>query len=137
MATGTNVYPSARIWAPWNLIMEEGSGIGECVDVYSVDTITLRKGAAVSQYTFLCTASHDYSVLSPMPTISAPIDIGANAWVTAGVFVGPGVIIGEGAVVLARSTVVSSVPPWTVVSGNPAVVRAPRTLKSVSTGKIN
>lgn len=117
--------------------MEEASGIGEYVDVYSVDKITLRKGAAVSQYTFLCTASHDYSVLPPMPTISAPIEIGANAWVMADVFVGPGVTIGEGAVVRARATVLSDIEPWTVASGHPAVARTIRKLKPTDSETID
>lgn len=34
-------YPSARIWAPWNLIMEEGSCLGDHVDCYSVDRVIL------------------------------------------------------------------------------------------------
>jgi len=122
-----NVYQSARIWAPWNLEMEEGSCLGDFVDAYSVDKIRLGKGAVVSQYSYLCTASHDYHD-SGHPLITAPITIQAKAWVTADVFVAPGVTIGEGAVVTARSSVFSDIDPWKVASGNPAVVVRSRKL---------
>ena len=116
---GAHPYPSARIWAPWNLTMGEGSCLGEHVDCYAVDRVTLEPYATVSQYTFLCTASHDYTVRE-MPVFTSPIRIGRRAWVAADVFVGPGVTIGEGAVVGARASVFRNVDPWTVVGGNPA-----------------
>lgn len=116
---GAHPYPSARIWAPWNLTMREGSCLGDHVDCYTVDQVILEPHATVSQYSFLCTASHDYTV-SGMPVISAPIRVGRRAWVAADVFVGPGVTIGEGAVVGARASVFRNVDPWTVVGGNPA-----------------
>lgn len=98
--------------------MEDGSGIGEYVDVYSVDQITLKKNAAVSQYTFLCTATHDYKKLE-LPLLVAPIVVGEDAWITADVFVGPGVTVNTGAIVLARSTVTTDLEEWKVYSGNP------------------
>ena len=124
LAEDVHVYPSVRVWAPWNLNMGRGSGLGPYVDCYCVDHIAVGQGAAVSQYAFLCTATKDYRHLS-MPLMTAPIYIGPNAWIAADVFVGPGVSIGEGAVVEARSTVLSDLPAWTVSAGHPArVIRA-------------
>ena len=121
IGSGVHPYPSARIWAPWNLEMEEHSCLGPEVDCYSVDRIRIGAHATISQYSFLCTASHDYR--SPrMPLIAAPISIGSHAWIAADSFVGPGVTIGDGAVVGARSSVFGNLPPWTVVAGNPARV---------------
>ena len=114
-------YPSAKIWAPWNLEMGDHSCLSENVDCYSVDAIRLGPHATVSQYSFLCTASHDYTDPT-MPLITAPIIVEAGAWVASDVFVGPGVTIGEGAVVGARSTVFHNVQPWMVVAGNPVKV---------------
>lgn len=99
--------------------MGEGSCLGDHVDCYSVDRVTLEPYATVSQYSFLCTAGHDYTIRE-MPVITAPVRIGRRAWVAADAFVGPGVTIGEGAVVGARASVFRSVDPWTVVGGNPA-----------------
>lgn len=116
---GAHPYPSAKIWAPWNLTMKEGSCLGDHVDCYSVDHVTLEPYATVSQYSFLCTASHDYRVRN-RPVITGPIRIGRRAWVAADAFIGPGVTIGEGAVVGARASVFRNVESWTVVGGNPA-----------------
>lgn len=114
-----HVYPSAKIWAPWNLIMHDHSCLGEFVDCYTVDNVTIGARSTVSQYSFLCTASHDYSTRS-MPLITAPIVIGDDVWITADVFVAPGVLIDDGCVVLSRSSVYSDLDSWTVCIGNPA-----------------
>jgi len=121
-------YPSSRVWAPWNLVMDDDSCLSHQVDCYCVDKIFLGQRVTVSQYSFLCTASHDYTRRS-MPLVTAPIRIEADAWVTADVFIGPGVTVGEGAVVGARSTVLRSIKPWTVVAGNPAREIGPRELR--------
>jgi len=114
-----SVYPSARIWAPWNLEMGPRSAIGEGVDCYNVDRIAIDEDAIVSQYAFLCTASHD--IADPgRKLITAPIRLERSSWVCAGAFVHPGVVMGEGAVAGARAVVTRHVKPWTVVAGNPA-----------------
>ncbi len=116
---GSLVYPSCKIWAPWNLAVGEHSCIGPNTELYNKAPVTIGDNAVVSQGAFLCTASHDIS--SPnMHLISAPIVIGNSAWVAADAFVGKGVSVGEGAVVAARTVVVRDVEPWTVVGGNPA-----------------
>lgn len=125
IGAGVRVYQSARVWAPWNLVMGNGSCLGDEVDCYCVDTVRLGAGATVSQYSYLCTASHDYRRRSH-PLVTAPIDIGEAAWVAADVFVGPGVTVGAGAVVGARSTVLKDVPPWVVVAGTPPRILGPR-----------
>ncbi len=52
----------------------------------------------------------------------APVRICDKAWIGARVTILKGVTIGEGAVVGAGSVVTKSVPPWTIVAGNPARV---------------
>ena len=106
--------------------MAPNSCIGENVDCYSAALITLKEWSVVSQYSFLCTASHDYEA-GNLPGFQNPIVIGAFAWVAADVYVGPGVTVGEGAVVGARSSVYKDVPEWAVVGGNPAKIIRNRT----------
>ena len=65
-----------------------------------------------------------------MPLLTSPITIGDRVWITADVFVAPGVTISDGAVVLARSTVFHDVPSWSVVAGNPAIVKKKRILRN-------
>ena len=117
-------YPKARIWAPWNLTMGPHSCLADEVDCYCVAPIRLGAHATVSQYSYLCSASHDHR--ADMALVIAPIVIEAEAWVAADVFVGPGVTIGTGAVVGARSTVMSDVEPWSVVAGSPPLRRGSR-----------
>ena len=125
LGRGVHPYPSARIWAPWNLEMGDGACISEHVDCYCVDKIRIGAFATISQFSFLCTASHDYT-REDFPLVTAPITIGERAWITADVFVGPGVTIGDGTVVTARSSVFRDLPPWMVASGNPALPVKPR-----------
>jgi putative colanic acid biosynthesis acetyltransferase WcaF len=123
------VHSSAKIWAPWNLEMEHGSCLSAHVDCYSVDRIRLGPFTVVSQYSFLCAASHDIRYLH-LPLTTAAIIIEERAWVAADVFVGPGVTVGQGSVIGARSTVTKNVPPWSVMAGNPAKLIRARTLVS-------
>lgn len=51
---------------------------------------------------------------------NGPITIGKGVWIGAGSIILSGVEIGEGAVVGAGSVVTKSVPPYSVVAGNPA-----------------
>lgn len=48
--------------------------------------------------------------------------IGNDVWIGYDVLIMPGVTIGDGAIIAARSVVTTDVPPYTVVSGNPAQV---------------
>jgi putative colanic acid biosynthesis acetyltransferase WcaF len=109
--------------------MGDHSCLADGVDCYSVGKVTIGAYSTVSQYSYLCTASHDYTD-SSMPLTSAPIVIGDRAWVTADVFIGPGVCIGDGSIITARSSVFTDIEPWVVASGNPAVTIKPRVIKT-------
>jgi putative colanic acid biosynthesis acetyltransferase WcaF len=102
--------------------------IADDVDVYCVDRITIGAHATVSQYSYLCGATHDHEH-PRFPLVPAPISIGAQAWVAADVFIAPGVTVGQGAVIGARSSVFSDIPPWTVAVGTPARPVKPRIIR--------
>jgi putative colanic acid biosynthesis acetyltransferase WcaF len=128
LGAGAVVYPSTRIWAPWNLAMGEFACLGPQVDCYSVDRVHVGAHTTVSQHATLCTASHD--ITDPgMRLITAPIEIGPSAWVAAGAFIQPGRTIGEGGVVAAMACLTRDVGPWEVHGGNPAVFLKRRELK--------
>ena len=113
------VHCRTKIWAPWNLRMEDYATLADDVDCYCVAPISIGAHTTVSQYSYLCAATHDFEhpnfILVPRA-----ITIGRECWVAADVFVGPGVTIGDGAVVGARSGVFSDLPPWMVCAGTPA-----------------
>ena len=115
------IYPSAKIWAPWNLTVGDYSILGDEVDCYCVAPIIIGCNTVISQYSYLCTATHDDK--DPrFPRCFAPIVVRDSVWIAADVFVGPGVTVGVGAVVGARSSVFRDVEAWTVTGGNPARV---------------
>lgn len=116
---GSKIDPSCCIWAPWNLSVGSYTALAEGVDCYSVDRIEIGSKVAISQRSFLCTASHDIGSLR-RPLIHARIKIEDHAWVCAQAFIGPGVTLGQGSVVAAGSIVVKDVKDWEVVGGNPA-----------------
>lgn len=121
-------YPTARIWAPWNLELGSMVAIDDRVNVYSVDKITIGTKVAISREVFLCTASHDISKPN-IPLVTAPITICNGVWIGARAIILPGVTIGEGAIVAAGAVVTKDVEPWTVVGGNPAKFIKKRELK--------
>jgi putative colanic acid biosynthesis acetyltransferase WcaF len=120
------VYSSVRVWAPWNLTMDDYATLGPRVTCYNPAPIRIGFKAVVSQGTHLCAASHDYKD-PDFQLFARPISIDPHAWVAAECFVGPGASIGEGAVLGARTVLFHDVPPWTVWTGNPAVKRSVRT----------
>lgn len=113
-----HVYPKAKIWAPWNLVMDDHAGMADDVTCYSMATVTLGKKVVVSQGAHLCTGTHDYESAS-FQLYALPITIGDEAWICAECFLGPGVTVGEGAVIGARSVVTKDMPAWTVCAGHP------------------
>ncbi len=123
------VYPSCKIWAPWNLSVGKYSCIGPRTEIYNKAQVSIGNNAIISQGSFICTASHDISH-SCHRLITAPIAIGDYAWVAADAFIGMGVSLGEGAVVGARSAVFKDVSAWTVVGGNPAQYLKDRVISS-------
>lgn len=122
------IYPSVRIYAPWNLKIEEDVTIGWGAILYSVDQIHLGPRAIVSQGAHLCTASHDCNS-DTFDLETAPIVLEADTWVAAEAFIGPGVTLHSGAVVAARGVVTRSVPERTIVAGNPARPVSVRAIK--------
>lgn len=128
MGPGTNVRPTAKIWAPWNLVMEERSSLSDDVNVYSMALVTLGREAVVSQGAHLCAGTHDYQSKN-FQLYARPITIGERAWLCAECFLGPGVTIGDGAVIGARAVVSKDMPAWTVCAGNPCVPLKPRVIR--------
>lgn len=117
----TNIYSSANIYMPWNLVIGDDSSIGEWVLVYNLGLVTIGNRTTISQRAHLCGGTHDFSNPS-LPLQKLPITINNEAWVCADAFVGPGVEVGTGAIVGARAVVTKDVPNWSIVIGNPAQI---------------
>ncbi|MDO3693626.1 putative colanic acid biosynthesis acetyltransferase [Wenyingzhuangia sp. chi5] len=122
------VNSSVKIWAPWNLKMGAYSCLGPKVDCYNQGMIKIGSDVTISQKTYLCASSHDFTSLNH-ELFLAPIIIEDKVWVAADAFIGPGVTIKQGSVIGARSAVFKNVEEWTVIGGNPAKFIKKRELK--------
>ena len=126
---GSKIYPSADIHSPWKLSVGNFTCIGPKSSVYNISQISIGDNVTISQGAFLCTGSHDITLISK-PQISKPITIENHAWICAEAFVGPGVTIAEGSVLSARSVAFRDIPPWQVHTGNPATFFKIRSIRS-------
>lgn len=118
---GVHIYPKVKIWAPWNLEVADEAGVADNVDLYTQGKIYLGYRSIISQRSYLCSGTHDYTKKGH-PLVTAPIIINDLVWVAAEAFVHPGVEIGEGTVIGARAVVTKSMPAWKVCAGHPCKV---------------
>lgn len=89
-------------------------------------SLSIRVGADVMIGPFCYITDHDHSAepgmaIGTQPLVEAPVAIGDNVWLGAGVRVLKGVTIGQGAVVGAGAVVTHDVAAGTRVAGVPAV----------------
>ncbi len=99
--------------------MGDHSCLGPYVICYCGGGVQIGAHSTISQYSHLCTSTHDYESPNMQQTFS-PILVEDQVWIAADAFIGPSVRIGQGAVVGARASVFRDVEAWTVVGGNPA-----------------
>jgi putative colanic acid biosynthesis acetyltransferase WcaF len=115
------VMPSVKIWAPWNLVLEDYATVSHGVDLYCVEQISIGRHATISQRAFLCTASHVVDHPN-MPLTAKPIRVEDGAWICAEAYIHYGVSIGIDAVAGVRSVVLRDVPDRQIAGGNPAKI---------------
>lgn len=117
---GKNVIirPTAQITFPWKIKIGDYSWIGDDVVLYSLGDILIGKNSVISQKSYICTGSHDYTK-SDFLILAKKIVIGDGCWLATDVFVSPGVTIKSGVVVGARSTVINDLDSNSVYVGSP------------------
>ncbi len=125
LASGVVIKPKVKITFPWKLSVGKQSWIGEETWLLNLDHISIGSNVCISQRSFLCTGSHDWSKVS-FDLVTKPISIEDGAWICANVFIGPGVTIGKNSVVTVGSIVTQSLPGGMICSGNPCVPVKPR-----------
>lgn len=117
--SAVHIYPTAKIWAPWNLICDENASIADEAVIYNPKLLRMKSHAIVSQQAYICGATHIYEDPS-FPLVSFPITLGAYSWICARAIVHPGVNVGEGAILGTASLATRDLEPWTVYGGMPA-----------------
>lgn len=100
--------------------------VGCCIELS--DEVSIGEHAALGHQVLVLTSSHQLGRRDRRAgrSESAPVTIGAGAWLGARCTLLPGVTVGDGAVVMAGSVVNKDVPPNCVVGGVPAIVVVPR-----------
>ena len=118
---GTRVVIRSRvnITMPWRLELGDDVWIGDDVMIQSLDRVTIASNCCVSQRSFLCTGSHDFSS-EMFSLITKPIVVEERCWVGAQSFIGPGVTMKMGSRTLAGAVVIRNVEQGTAVAGVPA-----------------
>lgn len=109
------VYPSSEIYSPRNLYLDSRSCLSYKTIIYNVAPIKIGIDSTISQYSFLCTASHDIDD-KQKPLKSSAIIIGDNVWIGADTYINRGCKIFDNSVVAARSTIFKNVYNNEVVS---------------------
>lgn len=112
------VRPSVKITYPWKVSIGDHSWIGDDVVLYSLGEIEIGSNTVISQKSYLCTGSHDYTK-ETFDIFANKITVGNGCWLATDVFVAPGIDIGDGAVIGARSSVFKNIEPNTINIGSP------------------
>ncbi len=125
IGNGVLIRPSVTVTYPWNITIGDNCWIGDDVTLYSYANINIGGNSVISQKSYLCTGSHDYTDQA-FSIWAKDINIGAGCWLATDVYVAPDITIGDGAVIGARSSVFKDLPAAMVCVGSPAIVVKPR-----------
>jgi putative colanic acid biosynthesis acetyltransferase WcaF len=125
---GFKIQPRVAIHFPWKLEIGDNCWLGQRCEILNFEPVVIEDHVAVAHDVYIATGNHDYTDPT-MSYMNKPTRIGRGSWVATRVFIGPGVEIGEHSVLSAGSVVTKSVPPWSIVSGNPAQVIKQRKLR--------
>ena len=105
------------------IIIGDWTTIGYNVCIFSKSKISIGKNCLIAPFCYFVDSDHgtDLGVLiREQSMITAPITVGDDVWLGAGVTVIKGVTIGSGAIIAAGSVVTKDIPPNTVYAGSPA-----------------
>jgi maltose O-acetyltransferase len=122
LGEGSEVLP--RFQCDYGTQITVGAGCFINYDAIFLDcaSITIGDRVSIGPRVQLVTALHpvdDHPARRAGWESAAPIVIGDNVWLAAGVIVCPGVTIGDNAVIGAGSVVTRDVPPGVLAAGNP------------------
>lgn len=103
------------------LVMGDG-GANVGLFIMCAKEITIGNGVRIGRNVSIRDWNGPHVIINEHYKNHAPVHIENNVWLCSGCSVMPGVTIGEGSVVAANATVMSDVPPKSLVAGTPAKV---------------
>lgn len=99
------------------------SGIGEHCVINAVERVEIGSDVLIAPGCHVTDANHGIALGTPImrqERTAAPVSIGDDVWVGAGVKILSGVTVGDGAVIAAGAVVREDVPSMAIVGGVPA-----------------
>lgn len=113
------IYGNSEFRKPENLVIGEGTIVGEGCMLDSRRGIEIGTNVNISSGVWIWTLHHD--VQSPNFAMTGDkVIIGDRVWLCSRCTILPGVVIGEGAVVASGAVVTKNVAAFTIVGGIPA-----------------
>lgn len=104
------------------IIIGDNSLIG--ISTTLIGPVTIGRDVLLAQNVVVSGLNHGYkdihTSIRAQKVNTAPVVIEDEAWIGANVSITAGVTIGKHAIVAAGSTVLKSIPPYSIVGGNPA-----------------
>jgi serine acetyltransferase len=108
---------------PDKLVIRRGTYINRCTMIDASEQIEIGENCMIGPHCYITDHDHAFGpgkLLREEPLIGAPVRVGRNVWLGAGVIVLKGVTIGNNAVVGAGAVVTKEVPANARVVGIPA-----------------
>jgi len=125
VGVGLVIKPRVNIHMPWKLEIGNHVWIGEEAFLLNFEKLSIGNDVCISQRVFICGGNHDYRSAA-MPYRNGPVVLHDGSWIGASSFVSPNAVVGTDTVVTACSTVVGTLEPNGIYSGNPAVFKKQR-----------
>lgn len=125
---GVVLKPFINVKYPWNLEIGDYSWIGENVWIDSLASIKIGRNVCISQGSYLCTGSHDWT--DPFfGLIVKSIIIEDGVWVGGKSTIAPGVTLKLCSVITLGSVVTKDTEPYNIYQGVPAISVGKRVIK--------
>ncbi len=113
------------VYGSSGLMVGDGSYIGPQCLINADEMVRLGRGSALGPRSMIFTHGSFLPFTEGYWVKLGGVTIGDKVWCAAGVFIHPGIEIGDDSFVNSRSVVTQSIPPGSVVEGNPARVIYP------------
>lgn len=121
----STIHIGVRFFSPWNITIGDGSNIQMNCFIDGRGEVVIGDNVDISIGVVIFTEQHDINS-SVYATVKKAVYIHNHAVVGSFSLILPGVEIFEGAVVAAGSVVVKNAPEYSLVAGNPAIVKRDR-----------